>query len=243
MTPIRIFLNLKLRFLNKSISQSKRVKSFQVLFGILILLLSCRTSSHPEPKNLGEKYFPLDLVNELLGEGNVKYLELHDLEFKNSDLAKLPALPELEILSISRSNLTNLKIFTRSKYPNLYTIYANDTAIVDEDLMNWEDPPEITKFFINSTNVSQVEWTRQFPRLRQLNLEENKIQDISALKENRNLIEVWLGGTNVNTLDPLLGMDSLNYIGIDRLPISENDLENFQKQMKYVKLVRRSPIF
>jgi Leucine-rich repeat (LRR) protein len=209
----------------------------------LVFFQNCRTYPLPPEKKLGMDYFPLKLIYEIQNRENLSFLELHSPKFKNSDLEELPPMPELEILSISRSNLTYLKHFTKTKYPNLTTIYANHTFISSLDLEDWKDPPPLDKLFLNDTKITDLAWTQNFSKIRRLSIEDNKITDISMLALQKNLVELWLGGTQVNSIEPLLGTNSLNYIGIDGLNIPEQAIKNFQKSMPYVKIVRRSPIF
>lgn len=208
-----------------------------------MILLQCKTYNVPADKKLGMEYFPLKLIYEIQTRENLSFLELHAPEFKNSDIEELPPMPELEILSISRSNISYLKHFTKSKYPNLATVYANQTFISNADLEDWRDAPNLDKLFLNNTKITDLTWTQNFPRIRRLSLEDNEIEDLSMLALQKNLVELWIGGTKIKSIEPLNGMNSLNYIGIDGLDIPEEEIRKFQKSMPYVKIVRRSPIF
>ncbi|WCL47558.1 hypothetical protein [Leptospira sp. GIMC2001] len=245
MTPIRIFFNLELGFRTKFDRQPK--SNSPILFFVLIayafFIVGCSKSIEPRNVSFYGEYFDLELLIMNPERNKIQILELHAKEFNNKDLEKLPSLPELSILSIRGTQISELKSLSITKFPKLATILANETNLDDAGILNWQNPPVLTKLNFANTKIQNPTWLALFPKLRNLNIENTGVASINEIINCPDLVNLWLADTSVVSIKPLYSLQNLNYVSIDSLPIPDEELKEFRKELPYAKLVRRGSIF
>jgi hypothetical protein len=252
MTPIRIFFNLVQEFLIRGNCQIKKPlsiagKFIYTILGVFCILITFGCLKFPIPPKtaIGTDDFPIEELSRRTGKplDEIRSLEFHSSDFGDSDLEKLPGLPSLEFLSLGGTGVKNLATLSSDKFPKLATIYLEDTKVTDDSFHNWDNPPlRITKLFLNRTKITNLNWSYKFPKLRRLNIEQTDVKNLEPLKANPDLIHIWMGRTQIRDLSPIRELKNLEYIGIDNLWISKENIRKFKERRPYTKIVQYTEI-
>jgi|GEM_PF-4998688 len=141
-----------------------------------------------------------------------------DVQINDKDLVFLPSFPELEILHLSKTSITNIGLKNISLLAKLETLTLSNTKINDEGLGN----------IVNLTNISI------------LNLKDTKISDegLKYLKNMTKLTELNLMGTRVTDkgLDYLSELPNLQIIMVRGTKVTQRGFNKFKKRFpnKYI---------
>lgn len=151
-----------------------------------------------------------------------------------TDLTPLSSLPHLRKLTISfNKNLTSLKGLERAS--RLEELHARKTQI--SDISAIEGLVRATRFDLSYNNITDISAFATLPLIEEVTLSDNPIKDISALANKAALKQIALLNTSVEDISPLYSNKGILGVGLAGSPHIKCDqvknlLKNLQPEAK-----------
>lgn len=143
--------------------------------------------------------------------------------FSDGGIPVLNHLKSLSLLDISHNNFTSLDtvLDADGKYGNLRKIYLDHNAF--SDISALVSAPFVTLLTLgnNALECDDLNAIADAAYLKYLSLNDNAIEDISALENLEALTELRLYNNGIDSISPLEGL-----IELERLYLSENSIES-----------------
>lgn len=171
---------------------------------------------------LGRTQVTSSEIAQLTGNRDIVLLDLHRTAIDDTAIETLCSLPNLELLSIAQTRVTNAGVATflsRGKCLNhLKALGLSECNISDEAIVAIDNCPDLDTLWLGDTQVSDV-----------------SISTISKLKHIKHL---ELNGTRITgrCFADLLLLPELEIVWLERTGLTADDCEKFRLNRPSVKL-------
>jgi len=145
-------------------------------------------------------------------------LDLSDKGLSDSDIVPLKHMKNLEVLKLSRNQISDLTPL--SGLTSLTVLFLYDNKRIS-DLTPLSKLTNLTNLSLYDNRISDLSPLSNLTNLARLNLNDNKISDLSSLKNLVNLTELGLRYNQVSDLKPLSGLTNLKKLSLGNNQISD----------------------
>jgi len=140
-------------------------------------------------------------------------LDLSEMGLSNSEIAPLKHMKNLEVLDLSRNQISDLSPL--SGLTSLKVLFLYDNKRVS-DLSPLSKLTNLTNLSIYDNRISDLSPLSGLTNLTKLALGYNRISDLSPLKKLVNLTELGLRENQISDLEPLSGLANLKRLSLDK---------------------------
>ena len=125
---------------------------------------------------------------------------------------------------------------------NTQTLVISDQTLTSADLETIASLTELTSLSLNGCSLSDLTVLAQLTGLTSLSLENNSITDLAPLGSLRSLNSLYLSGNaDIESLEPLYGLDGLTTLDIRGREITDEELEALQEELPGCTILTDTP--
>ena len=145
-------------------------------------------------------------------------LDLSEMGLSNSEITPLRHMKNLEVLKLSRNQISDLTPLSGLKSLTVLFLYDNKRI---SDLTPLSNLTNLIDLSLYDNQISDLSPLSNLTNLIKLALDDNKISDLSPLKNLVNLTELGLRYNQVSDLKPLSGLTKLQKLSLGKNQISD----------------------
>jgi Leucine-rich repeat (LRR) protein len=162
-------------------------------------------------------------------------------KLSHETIAEIGDFPNLRILDLSLTNVTDAQLVILQKLPLLESLNLSQTAITSELGLWISHLTKLRYLLLSSTNVDDalISKINTLPNLKKLDLSDTQIGSLGGIENCPALEEFWIPGTKINdhSIEYLLKIEHLKYLNATGTSMSAAGIDwlrsNSQAQVDY----------
>lgn len=186
-----------------------------VMLIVIVIVAAVSSSKRNSTYDPNDPYLPV--VENPTEKPAEKPTEKPTEKVEKITIGKYTYESDIEQIDLTGKGLTNYDIKNLSQFKNLKIIILNDNNISDLSVLN--KMPQVEGVWFNNNKVSDISFVKDMKNLKYLSFTGNIVYDLSPLEGTSKLESFWADDNRIKDLSPLKENKNMLEFGIHRNPI------------------------